>query len=151
MRLEVWWLERCQKPKIVKFHPQVPNLWMVKHLTEALTCARWPVQDDTFGGLNSHFFIILWMCERQLNWLLYETTEHVTANRLIQETTVNNQIIQSKHSSQYERCSNYLTIWMTFSNLMVLLDSHRTEKCFRTWGSRFKSFSLIVFNILVFR
>lgn len=68
VRLEVRRLERCQKLKTVKFHPhlQVHNLRMVKRLTEAPTCARWSIQDDTFGGLNSHFFIILWMCERQL-------------------------------------------------------------------------------------
>lgn len=104
---------------------------MVKHLTEALTCARWSIQDDTFGGLNSHFFIILWMCERQLHWLLYETTEHVTASRLIQVTNVNIRRIQFKHwfvAASVEWCGHYLIICMTFSNLMVLLDSHRTEK-----------------------
>lgn len=44
-------------------------------VSEAPTCARWSIQDDTFGWLDSHFFIILWMCERQLHRLLDETTK----------------------------------------------------------------------------
>lgn len=47
-----------------------------------LTCARWSIQDDTFGGLNSHFFIILWMCERQLHWLLYKRIKNSVSYRL---------------------------------------------------------------------
>lgn len=44
-------------------------------VSEAPTCARWSIQDDTFGRLDPHFFIILWMCERQLHRLLDETSK----------------------------------------------------------------------------
>jgi len=42
---------------------------------EALTCARSSIEDDTFGGLDAHLLIILWMCERQLHRLLSKPTE----------------------------------------------------------------------------
>lgn len=42
----------------------------VLSLREMLTRARWSIQDDTFGGFYTHFLVILWMCERQLHWLL---------------------------------------------------------------------------------
>lgn len=168
---------------------------MVKHLTEALTCARWSIQDDTFGGLNSHFFIILWMCERQLHWLLYETTEHVTASRLIQVTNVNIQpvlndvaitwlyawhsliwwfcstltglknslkkLLKSQYSQEQEsnHCDCYFlakgnschnkTSWMKQSGVAErsqLIIVPPNNHCFQTRGSRFKSFSLSIFN-----
>lgn len=44
-------------------------------VSEAPTCTRWSIQDDTFRWLDPHFFIILWMCERQLHRLLDETSK----------------------------------------------------------------------------
>lgn len=55
-------------------------IFIVCMFYKVLASAWWTIKDDTFGWLNPHLFIILWMCERQLDRLLDDTKQAKSIN-----------------------------------------------------------------------